>query len=68
MKKSLVRRNIQKRDRRQLELILTDKGQFTFNRLRGAVQLKLTEKISKLTDERKEHLANGLIVLRETFL
>lgn len=68
VKKNLVRRQSQKDNRRQLELTLTEKGHSTFDRLRGAVQQKLMEKISRLPEERKAHLTSGLRVLRETFL
>lgn len=68
VKKNFVKRDSKNGDRRQLDLTLTDKGLLTFRELRSSVQMKLAEKISNLTHERKKHLTDGLWVLRDTFL
>ncbi len=68
VKKGLVKRIIQVKDRRQVSLSLTAKGKSTYSRIYKEVYLKFSKQLNYLTFKQKNNLVSGLNVLREIFL
>jgi DNA-binding MarR family transcriptional regulator len=65
--KGLLTRTVGPTDRRQVQLILTEKGRNTVNQLTSAVQKTMALRISRLGQRPKRELRTGLSVLEALF-
>jgi len=67
VKRKLLVRTVDRNDRRQVQLQLSKKGRDQFERLRHALQLELSARITTLDEQKKRTLADGLTVLGGLF-
>lgn len=65
IKRKLVTRKIDQKNKRQIILGLTESGQEIYQQIRNEVLLKFSKKISSLGSKKKTDLSEGLAILQE---
>lgn len=67
VRRKLLLRVPDPRDRRQAQLRLSKQGEHVFQRLRETIEQRLAERVAPLSEDKKKALRTGLSALEEVF-